>query len=572
MSKNLSQKVTISGGFHWSLRAKMIMLFITFVVLMGAVSNVTYFVLRQGVSQLDNMVKVTVEANGIINDAQKIYATSFNYILLKKEDDKDKALKTLDGFSNHVTVLKGLIMSKDAKDTLLTVERLQKSYKEKYIEILNDVSDDKDSAAMAARDESVKIQQDMENVVLQLISRELDTQDQIREDISRNTNLIGIFILISIFTIIVGCTTAALVFSNRVGGIIGKIAKMSQRISEGNLNVEKIKVKSNDDVSVLAISFNKMTENLKDLIQKISKNTEKVVKSSTVLKYGAEQNSKAVEQMASTIQLVAEGASNQSAQLKDAADAVRNLYEGNKALHADINNILSMSKHASKSADIGNEKIGQLMSQIYVIERKITTAQSVTETLDGSTNEIRKILDCISSVASQTNLLALNAAIEAARAGEHGKGFAVVADEIKKLAEASGNSTKEITVILMEIQSQIHSVTQSMFAGVSEVNEGAKIAKEAGSAFGEIASSSKDVEIQVEKITMRIEDLIVEIKKVENMSSSAWSIADKTAEGSQDVAAGIQQQSASIEEVYSSAAELAEMAEELRGMIKRFSF
>src|SRR2546430_15450758 len=72
--------------------------------------------------------------------------------------------------------------------------------------------------------------------------------------------------------------------------------------------------------------------------------------------------------------------------------------------------------------------------------------------LGESSQEIGEIVELISDITEQTNVLALNAAIQAASAGEAGRGFTVVAEEVQRLAERSGEATKQIDAIVKTIQ------------------------------------------------------------------------------------------------------------------------
>ncbi len=90
-------------------------------------------------------------------------------------------------------------------------------------------------------------------------------------------------------------------------------------------------------------------------------------------------------------------------------------------------------------------------------------------------------------------MLALNAAIEAARAGEHGKGFAVVADEVRKLAERSSTATKEIGILIKDIQRTVEEAVHAMSEGAAEVQNGVVLANESGKALANILSASEAV-------------------------------------------------------------------------------
>ena len=261
------------------------------------------------------------------------------------------------------------------------------------------------------------------------------------------------------------------------------------RIADGDLTVEPLHIKNNDEIGKLAQSFNQMKQNLQTLLRKVSETSEQVAASSEELYASSEQSANAATQVAESVQDISRSADAQMNSMEENKIAMEESSVGLQHIAESASTVSESSAEVLKVAEQGNQVIKQTVVQMEEINQAVQSAANVIQDLGENSKRIGQIIEVISDIANQTNLLALNAAIEAARAGEHGKGFAVVADEVRKLAEQSKQSSEEIASLIQGIQDNTTHVIHAMDKGTEEVKSGSAIVAQAGDAFQHILSS-----------------------------------------------------------------------------------
>ncbi len=376
-------------------------------------------------------------------------------------------------------------------------------------------------------------------------------------------------LLIGIFSFIIGIALA-LIISRAISKPIRQASEAIQKVAEGDLQVQPLKVKTKDEVEDLAHSFNIMVQDLREVVGKVYESSSSVAASSEQLAASAEQSTSASEQVSRMTQSSAEGNERQEGQFKELMNAIHNLNSDIQKVADNSKEMLELTDNTSLLTLKGEAFIDHVVGQMNLIQKSVMKASNSIHSLRDRSNEISQITKIITDVAEQTNLLALNAAIEAARAGEHGKGFAVVADEVRKLAEESKRSASQITTMINHIQAETNESVQMMAEENQQVVLGLEETEEANKAFKAISQAMAEVSNKVKDVTASLQQMIAVSDQIMEAVITAKQITEKNVEHSQESAAATQEQYAALEEIASAAQFLAQMAEDLLMIISKF--
>lgn len=378
------------------------------------------------------------------------------------------------------------------------------------------------------------------------------------------TTLLLVSALVILLTVAVGLLIARMITKP-----LKDIKNLMETAKDGDFQVQGT-YESKDEIGLLTESFNKMIGGLKEMIMSVGNISSTVAASSEELSASAEQNNSAIEHISTITEKLASGSNHQVNQIQESSTIIHRITNQTSEV---VENVEQITKRALDTAAISNSgtaTVETAAKQMKSINENVTELSSVFQGLSEHSAKISQINDVITAIADQTNLLALNAAIEAARAGDHGKGFAVVASEVRKLAEGSSNSAHQIKDLVALIQSETARTLQSVTNTTKEVKEGLAVVEQAGTSFMQINEAVQHVVDQIQQIGSAIHSLAKDTLEVQGAIHEVNGIAEEAAAGAQNVSATTEEQLASMEEIASSAMDLANMSEELQGLIAQF--
>jgi methyl-accepting chemotaxis protein len=375
-----------------------------------------------------------------------------------------------------------------------------------------------------------------------------------------------------------------------------EMASVSAAIAEGELSVT-VQPRSQQDT--MAKAFAQMTQGLRQMVRQVRDGASQVASGAGQMAGASDESAKVSVQAASAIDEVTstmhEMSVNVQNVVKNTQVQASSVAETSASIDQMVTSIQRVADTAKLLVDISHRSREEARSGMVTMDKAteglnrtsqaIQSSSEIIDVLGRRADDIGKIIEVIDDLAEQTNLLALNAAIEAARAGEHGLGFAVVAEEVRKLAEKSTQSTKEISELIEGIQKEAREAVENMEKSTAMVQEGLVLNKDLSIALDKISDVVSEVykfsqeigaatteqssgSAQIAKATNRLTEITQEINSsVEEQASGAQAVV-RSMERMREL---VQQSSSSSTELAATAEQMSKLSRALLDSMDRFA-
>lgn len=337
----------------------------------------------------------------------------------------------------------------------------------------------------------------------------------------------------------------------------------------GNLAM-RADVVRDDEIGLLARECNGLISSLSEIAGQVRRSADSVSAAASELSASSEEINSSTIEISSSVQQIAHGAELQWRKVDETSRAVAQITSVTENVAQRATEAVAMSTEAASVARAGEEATEQAIVKIAEVQQAIETLASSVEVLGKRSEQIGGIVDVITSIADQTNLLSLNAAIEAARAGESGRGFSVVAEEVRKLAEGSGQAAEQIGELIKEVQAETSKAVRYMEIGTREVEVGSEVVGRSGKALRAISDAVARTSELANLIAGSMTEQAKRTAEVDKAMHEIAAVVEQNAASAEETAAAAEEQTACMQEITASAQDLADMAQRLDDTVHRF--
>ncbi|OHD08474.1 MAG: hypothetical protein A2Y41_11745 [Spirochaetes bacterium GWB1_36_13] len=284
-----------------------------------------------------------------------------------------------------------------------------------------------------------------------------------------------------------------------------------------------------DEIDDMGLSFNQFLANYRELLMNLRNVTHKLLD--------------LIQTLASSSQETSSTSNEQAAAVKEIVSTMEDLDILSKSIEKKINEIVNISTNTQKTVKNGFDKVQDTLKKMSEINDANRVTIDGIKFLSEKINNIWDIVNMINNIADQTKIIAFNAELEASSAGEAGKNFQIVAAEIRRLADSTVTSTREIKERITEIQKSSDRLILTSETGTEKIKEGNQFAKDIHALFEDVLSSSEISTESMNQIAKSIQQQVVTFEQV--------SIAIKQiSEGADNIAVATREISGVTEDLY----------------------
>ncbi|MEM7298846.1 MAG: methyl-accepting chemotaxis protein, partial [Bacteroidota bacterium] len=350
----------------------------------------------------------------------------------------------------------------------------------------------------------------------------------------------------------------------------GELNRIVNHLSSGDLT-ERYTIEAKGEVLNLADNLNVALDNVSELIGDISLQAERIRLISETSHGNSEKVKLQISEMSQSITEISKGSGNQVMQVNDTSALIENILKSSDEISDQANTINSTSSSGVDKSKTGVDMIGKVGNSMNDILQFFDRSTESINDLIKYSSEISEILNIIQSIASQTNLLALNAAIEAAQAGDAGRGFSVIATEIRKLAEQSQDSAKQIETLVSNVQKSAGTTHEFITDMNDVVKSGEQSAEEAKNSFADILSSYNETFNLSNEIVSSTQKQTEDLKQIVSLVEQIVVISEETAAGAEQAATSATHVSEVMNSYHTISQDILKIANELMVKTGKFS-
>lgn len=481
-SKGISTRLAFSFGF--------------LIVLFLAVASIAITKMGALNEQMSAMVKNRVDLMDTIQDLNQVSTESSRMamqMLVSTESEQKTLVQAMNDngiqIQNDTEKLEGSLLSDREKDLFEKTATARLGYKNSRLDAFKTLETNRDAAIIEMKEKVVPALAAYREAWNKVLAYE---GEQLRREAAQANESYQKALLLIVSTlviVVVACAIFSYFITRSVTVPIAELLSQADAIANGELRII-VDERGKDEVGRLKSAVAKMSVRLSQVIEEVRQSSSAIAA--------------AAQQVSQTSQLLAQSTSEQAASVEETTTSVEEMSAS----------IQQNSTNSRQSGEMARKGAAEAAESGIVVTEAVSAMKTIAERIS-----------IVEEIAYQTNLLALNAAIEAARAGEHGRGFAVVATEVRKLAERSQTSAKEIGGLALQCVSVAERSGESLHQLVPSIQKTAELVQEVAAASAKQAAGVSHIGKAMEAVDSLTQR---NATSAEELSSTAEELASQS--------------------------------------------